>query len=198
MRRRVTLGGPHPSPPLYHYMGVPDSAGLTTVTFVAVCAAVDIRSRRIPNLLTGAGILAGLTLNTLNSGGAGLIGSVTGLFLTVAVLFLPFALGGIGGGDVKMLGAVGTLLGPRLALTGLGVGMIYGGAIMAVHLMRRGRLREKLGAIHTMVANTIVTRSIAPLRVRADDDSAVALPYSVPLGLGTITVLAFARKFGLS
>lgn len=105
-------------------------------------------------------------------------------------MLLPaFAVGGLGAGDVKMMGAIGALLGPQLAMAGLGLGMIFGGFIMLVHLARCGRLKEKLGATWAMVAAASLARSVEPLRVPATDPDAVALPYSVPLGLGTVAVL---------
>lgn len=162
----------------------------TLLAFISICVVVDMRSRRIPNALSGCAMLCGAALNTLYFGGAGLAASLAGFAAAVAVLFGPFALGGVGAGDVKMMGAVGVLLGPRLALIGLLVGMVLGGVITAVALARRGRLEEKLAATLSMIAGTVVTRSLSPLKRAAAEQSAVALPYSVPLGIGTIAVLA--------
>jgi prepilin peptidase CpaA len=108
----------------------------------------------------------------------------------VAVLLLPFALGGIGGGDVKMMGALGALVGARLALWGLALGMILGGAFMVVHLCWIGRFREKLRATGSMFWGAAVTGSLTPLRATSEGPDAVTLPYSVPLGLGSLAVLA--------
>src|ERR671936_451307 len=105
----------------------------TVVIFVALCVIADLRTRRIPNAISGAGMLLGITLQAAHKGTAGLLDSLSGLGVTMGVLLWPFAMGGIGGGDVKMMGAIGALLGPRLALMGLGVGVILGGAIMLCH-----------------------------------------------------------------
>jgi prepilin peptidase CpaA len=172
---------------------MPVSISIVVTVFVALCSAVDVRTRRIPNVLTGAGVLAGSLLNTLHFGGPGFVASLIGLILVVAVLLGPFALGGIGGGDVKMMGAVGAFLGAKLALVALVVGAVAGGVIMLVHLLMRGRLREKVGATGGMVAAAIGTRSIEPLRVSASAPGAVTLPYSVPLALGTLAVLALGQ-----
>jgi prepilin peptidase CpaA len=163
------------------------------VCFVALCIAVDLRTRRIPNVVSGAAMLVGLALNVLYFGVAGVVDSVAGLLLTMAMLLGPFALGGIGGGDVKMMGGVGALLGPRLAFAGLLVGVVLGGVIMAIHLARRGRLREKLAATQAMFATAALSGSIAPLRVSAANAGAITLPYSVPLGVGTVSVLAISQ-----
>jgi prepilin peptidase CpaA len=161
------------------------------VIFIVACCVVDARTRRIPNVLSAAAMVAGLALNAAYFGTSGLLVSLAGLLAAGAVLMPTYALGGIGAGDVKMMGAIGALLGPQLALAGLGLGMILGGLIMLVHLARRGRLQEKLGATWAMVAAASLARSVEPLRAPAGDPDAVALPYSVPLGLGTVAVLIF-------
>src|SRR5262245_33078473 len=115
----------------------------TVVVFVAVCVITDVRMRRIPNVISFAAVILVITLNTAYMGTIGLLNSLAGLGAMIGVLLWPFAMGGIGGGDVKMMGAVGALLGPRLTLMGLGVGVILGGATMVWHLARQGRLREK-------------------------------------------------------
>jgi prepilin peptidase CpaA len=162
----------------------------TLILFLTLCAAADLRTRRIPNLVSGPAIVAGMALNGLYFGIDGLGASVAGLVTATAILLAPFALGGLGGGDVKMMGAVGALLGPRLALWGTAFGMVLGGLVMLCHLARCGRLREKLARTGTMFAAAAVTRSLSPLRASAADPGAIALPYSVPLGLGTLAVVA--------
>jgi prepilin peptidase CpaA len=176
---------------------MPTVIAATTVAFVALCVVVDVRSRRIPNAISAPGMLLGIALNTAYRGGAGVVASLSGLVLTVGVLLWPFAMGGIGGGDVKMMGAVGALLGPRIALMGLCLGMIMGGGLMVWHLARRGRLREKVTATATMFQAAAITRSLDPLRVSAADPGAIALPYSVSLGLGTLAALTFSGRLGL-
>src|SRR5437016_4383205 len=114
----------------------------TVVIFVALCVIADVRTRRIPNAISGSAMLLGITLNTAFLGTAGLLDSLAGLGITVGVLLWPFAMGGIGGGDVKMMGAIGALLGPRLALMGLGAGVILGGAVMVWQDRKSTRLNS--------------------------------------------------------
>jgi prepilin peptidase CpaA len=166
------------------------------VLFVGLSIWWDVRSRRIPNGLSVAGMMAGVLVNTTYHGIPGLLTSLGGLVAMIAALLLPFALGGIGGGDVKMMGAVGAMLGTRLALAGLLVGLVLGGLIMVAHLARVGRLGEKLAATGRMAWLAVFTRSAAPLRLSSAEPGAIALPYSVPLGLGTLAVLLLCRNPG--
>ena len=114
-------------------------------------AALDLRTRRLPNWLTltitGVGInLAAAHLTTVSVAGA-LGGFVVGL-----LLMLPgHIVGATGAGDVKFFAAVGTLLGP----TRIGVAFVYtailGGAIALVVAMYRGRLQSTLQETATLV-----------------------------------------------
>jgi prepilin peptidase CpaA len=77
-----------------------------------VAAAWDLRTRRIPNLLTFGGALIALMLHGYFGGWSAAGLSLAGWAVGVA-LFLPFfALGGMGAGDLKLLAAVGACVGP--------------------------------------------------------------------------------------
>jgi len=164
--------------------------------FLGLSVAFDLRMRRIPNLLSGPGIVVGLLLNATDTGTSGILASLAGAGLTIGILIWPFAAGGIGGGDVKMIGAVGAFIGPRLAVMGLVIGMILGGAIMSVYLVRLGRLREKLASLATMLRVAFGTRSVYPLVMRPENEATIALPYSVPLAMGTVIAVGLMRGIG--
>jgi prepilin peptidase CpaA len=168
---------------------LPSPIVAVVLAFVTVCVVTDVRARRIPNAISAPAMLLGALLNGAYFGIAGLAGSAAGIGVAILVLFFPFALGGIGAGDVKMMAAVGALLGMRLMLVSLLVGMLLGGVVMLAYLARAGRLREKVAATARMVAVAAMTRSTGPLRLSAAAPEAVALPYSIPLALGTAAVL---------
>ena len=157
--------------------------------FVTLCVLSDVRTRRIPNALSLAGVLAGLVVNLLHSGAAGLAASTLGLGLAVAVLIAPFAAGGIGGGDVKMMGALGAMLGPRLVVDGLLIGVLLGGVNAAVYAARHGLLRKTLSGIVSRLRAALRGGSVEPLRMSAGEGSGLVLPYSLPLGVGAVVAL---------
>jgi len=165
---------------------------VATLVFVVLCVACDLRTLRIPNAITGPAILVGFGLNVWQSGSAGLMSSLGGFALAIALLFAPFALGGVGAGDVKMMGAVGALIGPRLVLHSLFVGLLLGGVFAVARLAGSSLLREKLAASWRVVANAVLARSLAPLKAPASDPNAIVLPYSLPLGIGTASVIALS------
>jgi prepilin peptidase CpaA len=103
-------------------------------------AAIDLRTRRVPNVLTMSLAGAGVMLAASGFGpitvGAALGGGLLGLLLMLPGHFL----GATGGGDVKLLSATGTLLGPAATLWAFLIAMIAGGAIAVFVAVRRGRL----------------------------------------------------------
>jgi prepilin peptidase CpaA len=103
------------------------SGTVCLLIFVAAAAIVDLRTRRIPNLLTLSAATVGVVLNVSRIGGAGAVTSGAGLLIGLAA-FLPFYLaGGFGAGDVKAMAAVGAFLGPKGALLAATCTLLVGG-----------------------------------------------------------------------
>lgn len=84
--------------------------------FTLTAAVIDVRSKRLPNWLTvSAGVMA-LIFHTVTGGLSGLGGSLLGFAVGFSILFVLWLIGGGGGGDVKLMGAVGAWLGWRMTL----------------------------------------------------------------------------------
>src|SRR4051794_10656465 len=79
---------------------------------VAIVGAwLDVRDAKIPNWLTYGGILAALGLRAALMGQHGLRMGGLGLAIAGGIFSIMFLAGGIGGGDVKLMGAVGAWAG---------------------------------------------------------------------------------------
>jgi prepilin peptidase CpaA len=95
---------------------IPITAFLVLAALAFSAAVWDLSSRRIPNPLVLAGAALGLLSGIYHQGLAGLTTSLLGL-LAGMVLFLPgYLLRMTGGGDLKLMAALGSLLGPMLTL----------------------------------------------------------------------------------
>lgn len=122
--------------------------GSDTLTLKTLCLSVglgvavlwDLRHQRIPNVLTVSLAALGLVLATVEGGMSGALDALLGLIIGFAFFFIPFILGGIGGGDVKLMAAVGAMSGYALTLHAGVYTALAGGLIAAVMLARRGRL----------------------------------------------------------
>ena len=81
-----------------------------------VAVAWDLATRRIPNVLTFGAAFAALVAHAYIGGWNGAGMAAAGWVAGVALFFPVFALGGMGAGDVKLLGALGAWLGPVAAV----------------------------------------------------------------------------------
>jgi prepilin peptidase CpaA len=119
-----------------------------------VATVVDLRTRRIPNVLTGTMAGAGIGLAAFGFGfgglsvGAAVLGCVIGL-----VLMLPgHALGATGAGDVKLMAAVGSLLGPLAVVNAVLFSAVAGGVLAVIVALQRRRLVATLAGTGRMIA----------------------------------------------
>jgi prepilin peptidase CpaA len=71
----------------------------------------DLKVRRIPNLFTLSGIIIGFLLNTLLFRFQGFKMSLFGFLIGFCFFFIFYLIGGMGAGDVKLMGAIGAILG---------------------------------------------------------------------------------------
>jgi len=87
----------------------------------------DLRSSRIPNALTFSGMGMGLIAHAWWGGVQGLLFSFEGLVVGLAIFLFLYASGGVGAGDVKLMGAVGAMVGPFGALISGLMAFLVGG-----------------------------------------------------------------------
>lgn len=114
-----------------------------------VCLYTDIKERKIYNKVTLVGLVAGLLLNFYLEGFSGLFFSLKGLFLGAGLLLLPFAAGGLGAGDVKLLAVVGALKGAPFTFYVFLASALVGGLLSIISLVRLGKLGDTLRNIYT-------------------------------------------------
>ena len=96
---------------------------------VLLAGGWDLARRKIPNWLTFGLMGLGLVMGFIAGGLEGLADSLQGLLLGGALLFIPFLLGGMGAGDVKLLAAIGALKGSSFVLRAFLYGALAGGAL---------------------------------------------------------------------
>jgi prepilin peptidase CpaA len=133
----------------------PNPEVVTSAAVIAssvAAAAIDLRTRRVPNALTAATATAGLVMAVTGVGITGVTYSIVGGLVGFALLLPGYIWGGTGGGDVKLLAALGTLLGPdRIIVAFLGAAMSGGLLALAIALLRR-RFRNQTFAYAPAIA----------------------------------------------
>ena len=108
---------------------------------LAWAAVTDCASRRIPNWLSYTLILGGLSHSLLHGSAVGVGGSLLGMLVGFGLTFVFFAVGAMGGGDVKLLTGVGAWLGPVGVLAVFTVEALVG-MVQAVRDMKAAMMEK--------------------------------------------------------
>jgi len=110
----------------------------------ASSAAIDLRVRRVPNPMTLGITMIGLTLAALHATSVTLAGALAGLAIGFALMLPGHVIGATGAGDVKLMAALGTLLGPGSIGRAFVYTAIAGGVLALIVALRRRRMSVTL------------------------------------------------------
>lgn len=144
----------------------------------------DVRTRRIPNWLTGPSILLGLILHLALSGWkAATTAALAGLI--AGVIFLLFHLaGGMGAGDVKLITAVCTLAGLSRVPEILILTALSGGIFAIAMALYHRRLKETLSNVSVLAAHH-GSRGLQPhAELNVENAANIRLPYGIAIATG--------------
>lgn len=154
----------------------------------AIACVTDLRTRRIPNRLTFGAAAAAIVIRTLIGGWSGALSSVGGCAVGLA-LFLPlFVLGGMGGGDVKLVGALGAWLGPAGAIQVDLYSALAGGAFGVIVALARGYLSTAFLNLRLMTMSWMAGSGTLPGMTLAEAQGP-RLAYALPIAAGTMVTL---------
>jgi len=163
---------------------------LFTMVFAVLVIAVyhDLRFRRIPNWLTFPAMIAGIVYHTYAGGMSLLLWSLFGMLLGFAVFFGFYIIGGMGAGDVKLMAAIGSLLGPRDVLYAAAYTAIAGGVYALILIVAKKENRKAFARYGLMGKTLVMTGHFAPIP-RDESMKTTPLCYGVAIAIGTLIVL---------
>ena len=173
------------------------------IALIGAALFFDLTRKRIPNYLTFPAIAWGLISYTVVDGLSGLWFSLAGLLVGLAIFFIPFAMGGMGGGDVKLLGAVGALQGWQFVLSVALLTAVAGGVMAVVYLLVTGRLLRVLKKMAGFVLAPLFSFLYYRIRLNVfnrasiffathhpEDKKPVGMPYGAAIAAGVFIFFA--------
>ena len=163
-------------------MPQPSSAALAVLAVGALVATIiDLRTRRIPNVLTAGMSGLGIALAATGVSGVTPLGALGGFALGLLLMMPGYMLGATGAGDVKLMAAVGAILGPALVITAFLFTAVTGGVLALAVATRRGRVGATIAGTGRMIA--------APTGARQEIKSAQArqrFAYGPAIAIGSV------------
>jgi len=165
---------------------------------VAVIAGLyDLRYRRVPNWLVLGGLAAGLGLNTWVNGFGGLGTSLKGAGLALLVYLPLYLIRAMGAGDVKLMAAIGSIVGPANWFGVFIVTGILGGVVGLTAVVLKGRLNRT--ARNLWLIGNSLRMGVAPYQTSPEldvrSDQAFRLPHATVIMFGTAIFLWIAAVY---
>ncbi|MBW6521766.1 MAG: A24 family peptidase [Desulfoarculaceae bacterium] len=149
-----------------------------------ISSVTDLRQRRIPNLVTGPTIVLALITYCFINGLEGFLFSLGGLAFGLAVFALPYLMGGMGAGDVKLMGAVGAVLGFGQTFVALLFIAIVGGVMALGMMLYRGTLKQTLLKIFVSFLFLGAHKDASLLKVDKNEQTQAGIPYALAITSG--------------
>ncbi|MEH6993014.1 A24 family peptidase [Neobacillus drentensis] len=153
-----------------------------------ICVITDVKSRKIFNIITLPAIVTGLLYYLFTNGLEGFLFSGKGFIVGFLLLIIPFIMGGIGAGDVKLLAAVGSIKGAMFVFYTFFYAAIIGGVIALVIMVRRKELKSFFQRLFFFFVFIKGTEGALDLDKK---DLAPTIPFGVPIAIGALCTYVF-------
>lgn len=154
------------------------------ITIVTICVATDLHSRKIYNAVIFPGLIIAIISHFVLGGGVAVGHALLGFLVGFSILLIPYLLGGMGAGDVKLLALIGAVKGIDFVLT-TAVYMALLGAVIAIFVLlcRKGMMKRLLTCFYFIYGLRYGVK--IPLGIYKGTLSAT-YPYGIAIAGGTI------------
>lgn len=157
---------------------------------LTVSAVTDLKHRKVFNKVTYPAILGGVVLHGIALGWAGLASGLGMAFgtIVVGVLLLPLIGGAIGGGDIKLVAAIGAFLGLEATLHVLFYSLLLASVLGIVMAAMNGYLGTMLHRLWRFIRGWIFAAAYRTTAVTEplERDERSKLPFAVPTLFGAV------------
>jgi prepilin peptidase CpaA len=165
---------------------------LVSVVLV-VAAVIDGIKLKVPNWLTFPLVISGWIYSLAVFGWEGLVWSLAGTAVGLALLLPAYAIGGMGAGDVKLLAGVGAWVYATDTFYAFCVSAVIGGLLAIGMVLWRGDVRKHVAQFQGILWEIFTIRDPNQLSAIAAERKSTMrlLPYGIPITLGTILYFAW-------
>jgi prepilin peptidase CpaA len=176
----------------------PQKVVMVLLVLLLTSAVFDVLYRRIPNWLTVSGVVLGIAMNTLiGAPEAGLVFALVGLLVAFGIYAGLYALRAMGAGDVKLMAAVGALVGWERWFGIFFITALIGGLMALILVLARGRLKKTLFNVSFILSEMKSGRPayLANEELDVKNKKALGLPHGAVIAVSTVFYLAISARF---
>ena len=161
---------------------------------LVVAAVIDGWKLKVSNWITFPLVISGWVYSTACFGWPGLVWSLVGTAVGLALLMPAYAIGGMGAGDVKLLAGVGAWVWGTVTFYAFCLSAIVGGAIALVMILYSRQWWKHKSQFASILTEILVVRNPDQLATLAAErkSSMMLLPYGIPIAIGSITYFIWA------
>lgn len=159
----------------------------------AIATATDLSRGKVYNWLTLPAAILGILVSLIFEGGHGFVQSLLGILSGLLLYGWMFHFRFLGGGDVKLLMALGAWGGFHFTVEVALLGVLIGGLFSLGMLILRGRLVSFLKRIYVFLISIFVKE----LEVHLPKvDQKLTMPFALPISIAAVWIL-FGQPFAL-
>lgn len=173
-------------------ISIPSLKILILITLLCVSFVIDITKGIIPNKITLTASFFGAIANTFHGGYSGFISSLEGWAVPIVMLMVLYKMNVMGGGDIKLFGAIGSIMGLPFAFYSFLFSLYFGGMISFFILIKRKVFFKQMGKVFSFFKLLFLSRQILEYTEKNDKSSKFA--FSIAILPGTLIYLMITLR----
>lgn len=164
------------------------------IVVLIICIFTDLKKRKIYNKVIFPALFTALFFQLITGGWDAFIIALIGFLVGLSILLIPYLLGGMGAGDVKLLALIGACKGTVFVLnTAIFMALLGGIIALFVLLFRKGIIERMKGFLYFMHGRRYGLKMPLPIR---NDNLSATYPYGVAIAGGAFISL-FGKGWGI-